>query len=180
MRVSPSSLVASFSSNTTIAALFLYICVAGIGGASAMKMPARMSHEKDFAHDKPGDYAYELINAVQAGYQWNDAGGYCGSWASQRAFMSIGAWVSQQQVRDHTEACGGHDEEILSCNIDEAWVNLKIDYERFDFETEAVPQTDAYFKWLKAQLAHGRVVSWMIMWNNETFPIYNLTAPAGM
>jgi len=94
--------------------------------------------------------------------------------------MSIGAWVSQQQVRDHTEACGGHDEEILSCNIDEAWVNLKIDYERFDFETEAVPQTDAYFKWLKAQLAHGRVVSWMIMWNNETFPIYNLTAPAGM
>ena len=35
-------------------------------------------------------------------------------------------------------------------------------------------------QWLKAQLAHGRVVSWMIMWNNETFPIYNLTAPAGM
>ena len=50
-------------------------------------------------------------------------------------------------------ACGGHDEEILSCNIDEAWTNLKIDYNRFDFETEPLPQTQAYFKWLKAQLA---------------------------
>ena len=156
--------------------LLLLLC---LRGATAMKIPSHIT-EGNFDHEKPGDYKYETVADIQPGYQWNDAGGYCGSWASQRAFMSIGAWVSQQQVRDHTEACGGHDEEILSCNIDEAWVNLKIDYERFDFETEAVPQTDAYFKWLKAQLAHGRVVSWMIMWNNETFPIYNLTAPAGM
>ena len=44
------------------------------------------------------------------------------------------------QVRDHTEGCGGHDQEILSCNIDEAWVNLKIDYEAFDFAAEPLPQ----------------------------------------
>ena len=31
--------------------------------------------------------------------------------ASQRAFLSIGAWLSQQQVRDATFNCGGHDAE---------------------------------------------------------------------
>lgn len=51
---------------------------------------------------------YERIADVQPGVQWMDAGGYCGSWASQRAFLSIGAWLSQQEVRDHTENCGGH------------------------------------------------------------------------
>ena len=71
---------------------------------------------------------YEKIADVQPGIQWMDAGGYCGSWASQRAVLSLGAWISQQVVRDHTENCGGHDTEILSCNIAEAWTNLKIDF----------------------------------------------------
>ncbi len=77
--------------------------------------------------------AYERIADIQTGYQWNDAGGYCGSWATQRAVLAKGAWISQQQVRDHTRNCGGHDSEILSCNIDEAWTNLKIDYEAFAY-----------------------------------------------
>lgn len=68
--------------------------------------------------EKP-NLKYERIVPSQPGYQWDDAGGYCGSWATQRATMAIGAWVSQQQVRDHTSPCGGHDDEILSCNIEE-------------------------------------------------------------
>lgn len=124
--------------------------------------------------------AYEWVADVQPGYQWGDAGGYCGSWATQRAALSLGAWISQQAVRDHTEACGGNDEEILSCNIDEAWANLKLAYDAFDYASAPLPQADAYFAWLKAQLGAQRVVAWMIMWSGQTYPIYNLTAPAGM
>jgi len=123
---------------------------------------------------------YERLADVQPGTQWMDAGGYCGSWASQRAFLSIGAWVSQQQVRDHTEGCGGHDEEILSCNIAEAWTRLKIDFDAFDYKGTPVPQTASYFKWLKGHLAAGHVVAWMLMWNGQKYPIYNLKPPEGM
>jgi len=126
------------------------------------------------------DMKYERVIPSQPGYQWDDAGGYCGSWASQRAFLAKGAWVSQQQVRDHTSNCGGHDNEILSCNIDEAWTNLKIDYEGFDYKNTPLPQTDAYFSWLKKQLAAGHPVAWMIMWSGQVYPIYDLTPPAGM
>ena len=92
------------------------------------------------------DMKYERIVPVQPGIQWPDAGGYCGSWASQRAFLGIGAWVSQQQVRDHTVSCGhgAHDEEILSCNIEEAWTNLKIEFNSFDYMNQTKPQTAAY------------------------------------
>jgi hypothetical protein len=123
---------------------------------------------------------YERIAPVQPGWQWMDAGGYCGSWASQRAVLAKGAWISQQQIRDHTSPCGGHDEEILSCNIAEAWTNLKLNYEAFDFKSTPLPQSDAYFAWLKKQLVAGHVVAWMIMWSGERYPIYNLTPPAGM
>jgi len=117
---------------------------------------------------------------VQAGYQWNDAGGYCGSWATQRAMLSKGAYVSQQQVRDATSTCGGHDEEILSCNIKEAWTNLKIDFEEFDYTNTPLPQTTSFLGWLKKQLVAGNVVAWMIMWSGQEYPIYELTPPAGM
>jgi len=124
--------------------------------------------------------AYERISDIQAGYQWNDAGGYCGSWSIQRAALGKGAWISQQQVRDHTSAGGGHDEEILSTNIEEAYTNLKISFEGFDFVNEPVPQQAAYAKWLKKQLVAGYPVTWMIMWNGQTYPIYGLTPPAGL
>ena len=51
------------------------------------------------------DMQYQRFVDIQPGDQWGDAGGYCGAWASQRAFLGIGAWVSQQQVRDHTTRC---------------------------------------------------------------------------
>ena len=99
-------------------------------GRREMKMPLWVNETNNCAAglcDKPSK-PYERIADVQPGTQWMDAGGYCGSWATQRAVLAKGAWLSQQVVRDHTEGCGGHDEEILSCNIDEAWTNLKIDY----------------------------------------------------
>ena len=123
---------------------------------------------------------YERVMASQPGYQWDDAGGYCGSWASQRVTLSRGAWISQQQFRDHTSPCGGNDNELLSCNIAEAWTNLKLDFEGFDFAGTPLPQTQAYFKWLKAHLASGNAVAWMIMWSGQSYPIYNLKPPAGM
>ena len=128
------------------------------------------------------DMKYERIVPVQPGIQWPDAGGYCGSWASQRAFLGIGAWVSQQQVRDHTVSCGhgAHDEEILSCNIEEAWTNLKIEFNSFDYMNQTKPQTAAYQTWLKKQLVSGYAVTWAIMWDGQTYPVYGLKPPAGM
>ena len=70
--------------------------------------------------------------------------------------LAKGAWISQQQVRDHTSPCtpqgGEHDSEILSCNIEEAWTNLKVHYEGFDFKNTPLPQVVPYAKWLKKQL----------------------------
>eukprot|EP00937_MAST-01D_sp_MAST-1D-sp2_P000592 g592.t1 len=116
----------------------------------------------------------------QPGYQWDDAGGYCGSWATQRATLAVGAWVSQQQVRDHTSPCGGNDNEIISCNIEEAYTNLKLDFEGWDYKNSPRPQQPAFFKWLKKHLAQGYAVAVMIMWSGQSYPIYNLTPPAGM
>jgi len=147
-----------------------------------MKMPAWVNESTICSNglcEKP-NMKYERIAPIQPGVQWMDAGGYCGSWASQRAFLNIGAWVSQQAVRNNTENCGGHDEEILSCNIAEAWTNLKIDFEAFDYKSTPLPQTGAYFSWLKKQLAAGHVVAWMLMWNGQKYPIYNLKPPEGM
>jgi len=126
-----------------------------------------------------GTMKFEKILPAQPGYQWDDAGGYCGSWAIQRATMTKGAWISQQQVRDHTSPGGGHDNEILSTNIAEALTNLKIDFEGFDYN-QTRPQQNAYAKWLKKHLVAGSAVTWMILWNGGHYPIYDMTPPGGM
>merc|ERR1719433_2409099 len=150
--------------------------------ASAAALPPLFNESTicEGGHCEKKSLKYERVMDVQPGYQWMDAGGYCGSWATQRATLAKGAWISQQQVRAHTSPCGGHDNEILSCNIEEALKNLKIDYDGFDYKNTPLPQTKAYFKWLKAHLAAGNVVAWMIMWNGQSYPIYHLTPPAGM
>lgn len=125
------------------------------------------------------DMDYERIIPAQPGYQWNDAGGYCGSWSIQRATLTKGAWISQQQVRDHTVPGGGHDNEILSTNIVTALKNLHIDFDGFDY-TQAIPQQNAYASWMKKQLVAGYAVAWMILWDGQKYPIYNLKPPAGM
>jgi len=123
---------------------------------------------------------YEQIANTQPGYQWNDAGGYCGSFATQRAAMAKGAWISQQQVRDHASPGGGHDNEILDTNIDGAWKNLKLKYESFDFRHEATPQIDGIRTFMKKQLTAGNVIVMMIMKNGHQFPAYpTLTPPSG-
>ena len=58
--------------------------------------------------------------------------------------------------------------------------NLKIDFEGFNFKDTPLPQTKAYFSWLKKQLVSGYAVAWMIMWSGQNYPIYNLQPPAGM
>lgn len=127
---------------------------------------------------------YELISKSQPGVQWNDNGGYCGSWAIQRAMLAKGAWISQQQVRDHTSPSPGapasHNNEILSPNIDEALSNLKIKGVGFDYKNMVLPQQDAYFRWLKKQLVAGHTVVWMIMWNYASYPAYNMKIPEGV
>jgi len=153
--------------------------------ACAMRMPIHVDESSicDQGNDQLCKYKpmkYERIIDVQPGFQWMNAGGYCGAWSIQRGAMAKGAYISEQQVRDHTSPGGGHDNEILSTNIDEAFRNLKLSAEGFDSALEPLPQMPAYFKWLKRHLANGDPVLWMIMWNNGTYPIYNLTAPAGM
>ena len=161
-------------------AMCAFLVLTLIGPASALPL---LVNENDICaggHCNKTSMPYERILDVQPGYQWDDAGGYCGSWATQRATLAKGAWISQQQVRDHTSPCGGHDDEILSCNIDEALKNLKIDYEGFDYKNTPLPQTNKYFQWLKAQLVAGHAVAWMIMWSGQDYPIYHLKPPAGM
>lgn len=130
--------------------------------------------------EKP-DMKYETSVHSQPGYQWGDSGGYCGSWAIGRAVLAKGAWISQQSVRDHTHmAAGGlpeHDSEILTPNIDEAYRRLKIKTEHFDYKNMPTPQQPAYFKWLKKQLVAGHPVTWFIMWDGQTYPLYHLPVP---
>jgi len=124
---------------------------------------------------------YEVIQDVQPGMQWGDHGGYCGSWATQRATLAKGAWVSQQQVRDHTVNGGGpNDHEILASNIGLAMTNLKIKHDCFDWRTTPAPQQGAYFKWLKKHLVAGNAVAWFIMWDGEAYPLYTLKVPDGL
>lgn len=115
---------------------------------------------------------FERISITQPGYQWMDAGGYCGAWSIQRAVMAKGAWISQQQVRNHTVPGGGHDEEILATNIDVALKNLKIAAEGFDYKNLPVPQVDTYRRWIKKQLVNGHTLVWMIMLNGGHYPVY--------
>jgi len=123
---------------------------------------------------------YEQIMNTQPGYQWNDAGGYCGSFATQRAAMAKGAWISQQQVRDHTVPGGGNDNEILDTNIDLAWKNLKLKFESFDFHHEPEPQVDGIRRFMKKQLSAGNVVVMMIQKAGHSFPVYSgMTEPSG-
>merc|ERR1719183_2491518 len=77
---------------------------------------------------------YERILNTQPGFQWEGNSGYCGSGSIQRAAMAKGAWISQQQVRDHTVPGGGNDEEILAPNMDIALENLKLKFEGWDWE----------------------------------------------
>lgn len=127
---------------------------------------------------------YEQLFNTQPGVQWMRHGGYCGSWAIQRAAMAKGAWISQQQVRDHALPGGGNDEEILATNIDDALANLKLKAEGWDYAGQPTPQLDGYMKFLKQKLAAGHAIVWMIMQLGEKVPItqkpYNLTEVNGL
>jgi len=133
---------------------------------------------------KPKDMKHELLLNTQPGVQWMRFGGYCGAWSIQRAAMAKGAWISQQQVRDHAKPGGGNDEEILATNIDDALAQLKIKGEGWDYANEPTPQVDGYLRWLKKKLVSGHAVVWMIMQPGEKVPVtdspYNLTAVNGL
>lgn len=114
---------------------------------------------------------YELLFNTQPGVQWMRYGGYCGAWSIQRSAMAKGAWISEQQVRDHAKPGGGNDEEILAPNIDDALATLKIKAEGWDYANSPTPQVGAYLKWLKKKLVSGHAVVWMIMQPGEKVPI---------
>ena len=120
----------------------------------------------------PTDMKYKRIQGVSPRIQWDDAGGYCGSMAVQDVALGKGAWVSQQQVRDHTHPGGGHDNEILATNIELALTNLKLKFDAFDYKTTPVPQADAYRTWIKKHLVAGNGIAWMIMLEGGCYPVY--------
>jgi len=86
--------------------------------------------------------------------------------------MTKGAWISQQQVRDHTVPGGGNDNEILATNIDLALKNLKLKSEGFDYKNLPTPQLDSGRKWMKKQLVAGNALVQMIMLPGGTYPVY--------
>jgi hypothetical protein len=174
----PSSKLLALASATTL----LSATTLASPSVSSMVYPSGVSESTMCRNGLCSDPSlpYQKISSSQPGYQWNDAGGYCGSWSTQRAVLSKGGWISQQVVRDSTSPCGGNDNEILSCNIEEAWTNLKLDYNAFDNVNTPTPQIEAYKSWLKAQLASGYAVAWMILWSGQSYPIYDLTPPEGM
>ena len=100
----------------------------------------------------------------------------CGSMSIQTALLAKGAYVSQQQVRDHTVPGGGNDNEILETNIDLAFANLKILADGFDYKNRPVPQFDAYMTFIKQNLAAGHPIVWMILLYNGHFPVYVLVS----
>lgn len=113
---------------------------------------------------------YQKILPMQPGIQWNQHGGYCGAWSVQRAAMAKGAYISQQQVRDHAEFGGGHDEEILNTNIDGALEKLHIKAEDFQFNVLPVPQSEEYLKFMKKHLIADNPVIWMVMFSGDSYP----------
>lgn len=110
---------------------------------------------------------YEHILDMQPGFQWNAHGGYCGSWSIQRAAMAKGAYMSQQQVRDHAKYGGGHDNEILNTNIDHALRKLKLSGKGFEYNVLSPPQASQYLTFMKKSLAHSNPIIWMVMFNDD-------------
>jgi hypothetical protein len=120
----------------------------------------------------PTGMKYKRLENVSPRIQWMDAGGYCGSLAIQDVTLGKGVWISQQQVRDHTRAGGGHDNEILATNIELALRNLKLKYDAFDYKHLPTPQADAYRTFIKKHLVQGNGIAWMIMLQGGCYPVY--------
>lgn len=97
-------------------------------------------------------------------------GGYCGAWSVQRAALTKGAYISQQQVRDHAAFGGGHDNEILNTNIDGTFSKLHIKAEDFQFNVLPTPQETEYLKFMKRQLVSDNPVIWMVMFAGDSYP----------
>jgi len=127
----------------------------------------------------PPEKKYKVVQNVSPRTQWGDAGGYCGSMSIQEVALGKGAWISQQQVRDHTVDGGGHDHEILETNIGTALTNLKLTFEFWDYKNEPTPQADAYRTWIKKQLVAGHGLVWMIMLSGGKYPVYDPLYPYG-
>ena len=70
---------------------------------------------------------YERIAPIQPGYQWMTLEAIA-AWASRVPSRQGRLGLPTADPRPHL-AVRGHDEEILSCNIAEAWTNLKLDFE---------------------------------------------------
>lgn len=113
---------------------------------------------------------YTKMLPTQPGIQWMQHGGYCGAWSVQRAALAKGAYISQQQVRDHAKFGGGHDEEILNTNIDGAFSKLRIKAEDFQFNVLPTPQSDGYLKFMKKHLLADNPVIWMVMFGADSYP----------
>lgn len=113
---------------------------------------------------------YTKMLPLQPGVQWDQHGGYCGAWSVQRAALAKGAYISQQQVRDHAKFGGGHDEEILNTNIDGAFDKLHIKAEDFQFNVLPTPQSDEYLKFMKKHLIADNPIVWMVMFSGESYP----------
>jgi len=113
--------------------------------------------------------------------QWYYSGGFCGALSIQSIALSHGVYLSQKLIRQAAPPGGGHGDrtdgyEILHTNIQTALDKLKFSYNRWNYETEPTPQSNAYLAWLKQELASGHAVVWFIMCSGDNHNTYGLAA----
>lgn len=99
--------------------------------------------------------------------QWNINGGFCGAMSIQETALAFGSYISQDLVRKANTHGEGHGSpslgyEVLPSNIAETAQNLRLKHEAFDYN-QTKPQSPAYLRWLKKNLAMGYPVVWFVM-----------------
>jgi len=141
--------------------------------------PKQAEAHRDPLHTTPPQTKYSVVQPISPRVQWGDDGGYCGAMSIQEIALGQGAWISQQQVRDHAVPGGGHDNEILETNIGVALTNLHLTFEGFQYKTLPSPQADSYRAWIKKHLLQGHGIVWMIMLSGGHYPVYEPLYPYG-
>jgi len=117
---------------------------------------------------------YKVVIPTVSRFQWGYSGGYCGSLGVQTSALAFGAWISQAEVRAATVPGGGHGNEILHTNIDQAIQTLKLDYEPWDWKGQPKPQSPAFIKWMKSQLCAGHPIVWFVYCKGDSHDAYGI------
>eukprot|EP00040_Diaphanoeca_grandis_P024980 m.137984 g.137984 ORF g.137984 m.137984 type:complete len:353 (-) comp29965_c0_seq1:60-1118(-) len=124
-----------------------------------------------------------VLAGITPRQQWNINGGFCGAMSIQTAHLTFGAWISQDLVRKGNNHGTGHCGAGVGCEVDptnvgETALNLKLDYEEWDYNSTK-PQSARYKQWMKAHLAVGHPIVWFVMCKGDDACPYPNACPNG-